>query len=268
VTRPIAVAATGAFGADVLERLAQGHEIRSVLTRPDAKAGRGRKLVPSPAKLVAQQLGIRVLEPERLSPGLDLGSPLAVAVDYGLIVPEDVLAERLWLNIHPSLLPRWRGAAPVERAVMAGDTETGVTIIKLVKELDAGPVAAQERFPIGPDDDAGAVYAKAAAVAAELLDRMLADPAPDFREQAGEPTYAAKIEAADRRLDLDRPTRELVNRVRALSPRIGARAKLHGHPVTVWRARVAQDGSFEPVEVQPDGGKRMTYDAWLHGLRP
>jgi methionyl-tRNA formyltransferase len=268
VTRPIAVAATGAFGADVLERLAQGHEISSVLTRPDAKAGRGRKLVSSPAKLVAQQLGIRVLEPERLSPGLELGAPVAVAVDYGLIVPEDVLAERLWLNVHPSLLPRWRGAAPVERALMAGDTETGVTIIKLVKELDAGPIAAQERFPIDPDDDADAVYARAAGVATELLDSVLADPEPLFQEQAGEPTYAAKIEAMDRRLDLERPAPELVNRVRALSQRIGARAELHGRPVTIWRARVADDGLFEPVEVQPDGGKRMPYDAWLRGLRP
>jgi methionyl-tRNA formyltransferase len=268
VTRPIAVAATGTFGADVLERLARGHEITAVLTRPDAPAGRGRRMAPSPAKVVAQGNGLPLLEPERLSKGIDLGAPVAVAIDYGLIVPEDVLAERLWLNVHPSLLPRWRGAAPVERAIMAGDTETGVTIIKLVKELDAGPVGAQERFPIGLDDDAGAVYARAASVATELLDSVLADPAPQFREQAGEPTYAAKIEAMDRRLDLERPAPELVNRVRALSPRIGARAELHGHPVTVWRARVAEAGSFEPVEVQPDGGRRMPYDAWLRGLRP
>ena len=96
---------------------------------------------------------------------------------------------------------------------------------------------------------------------------MLADPAPSFREQIGEPTYAAKIAADDRVLDLDRPAPELVNRVRALSPHIGARAELHGHPVTIWRARVADDGSFEPVEVQPDGGRRMAYDAWLRGLR-
>ena len=267
MTRPIAVAATGAFGADVLGRLVRRHEISSVLTRPDAKAGRGRKLVPSPAKLVAQQHGLTVLEPERLSPGLDLGAPVAVVVDYGLIMPEDVLAERLWLNVHPSLLPRWRGAAPVERALMAGDPETGVTIIELVKELDAGPIAAQRHFAIGPGDDAGAVYAMAAEVATELLDGVLADPAPALREQGGEPTYAAKIEAEDRRLDLDLPTYELVNRVRALSPHIGARAELHGRPVTIWRARVAADGSFEPVEVQPDGGKRMTYDAWLRGLR-
>jgi methionyl-tRNA formyltransferase len=264
----IAVAATGAFGADVLDRLAQRHEISSVLTRPDAKAGRGRKLVPSPAKLVAQRHGAPVLEPERPSPGLELDAPVVVAVAYGLMIPEDVLAERLWLNVHPSLLPRWRGAAPIERALMAGDSETGVTIIKLVKELDAGPIAAQQAFPIGPDDDAGAVYERAAGVAAELLDTVLANPEPEFHEQDGEPTYAAKIEADDRRLELDHPAPELLNRVRALSPHIGARAELHGRPITIWRARIADDGSFEPVEVQPDGGRRMTYDAWLRGLRP
>jgi methionyl-tRNA formyltransferase len=268
LTQRVAVAATAAFGADVLERLAERHEVASVLTRPDARAGRGRKTSPSPAKEVALRLGIPVLEPERLARGLELGADVVVAVAYGLIVPDDVLAERLWLNAHPSLLPRWRGAAPVERALMEGDGSTGVSIIKLVKELDAGPIAALESFEIGPEDDAGAVFGRAAMVAARLLDDVLATPSPEFREQVGEPTYAAKITADDRRLNLDRPARELVDHVRALSPHIGARADIHGRSLTIWRARVAQDGSFEPVEVQPDGGRRMEYDAWLRGLRP
>ena len=267
MTRPIAVAATAAFGADVLERLASTHDITRVLTRPDAPAGRGRRLVPSPAKTAAERLGIPLLEPERLEPGIDLGADVVVAVAYGLIVPEPALEERLWLNVHPSLLPRWRGAAPVERALMAGDTETGVTIIRLVKELDAGPIAAQRSLPIGSEDDAGAVFARAAEVAAALLGEVFASPEPSYREQRGEPTYAAKITAADRRLVLDRPAKELVDHVRALSPHIGARAELHGRPVTVWRARVGEDGSFVPLEVQPDGGRRMAYDAWLRGLR-
>jgi len=267
LTRPIAVAATAAFGADVLERLAEGHEIASLLTRPDAPAGRGRRLAPSPAKEAATGLGIRILEPDRLVPGLDLGADVVVAVAYGLIVPDDVLAERLWLNVHPSLLPRWRGAAPVERALMAGDTEIGVTIIRLAKELDAGPVAAQESFPVAPEDDAGAVFERAAELAADLLDGVLSDPTPTFRDQVGEPTYAEKITVDDRRLDLGGPAVELVDHVRALSPHIGARAELHGRGVTVWRARVADDGSFEPLEVQPDGGRRMAYEAWLRGLR-
>jgi len=267
LSRPIAVAATAAFGADVLERLASTHDIACVITRPDAPAGRGRKLAPSPAKLTAQRLGVRALEPERLEPGLDVGAPVVVAVAYGLIVPEPVLEERLWLNVHPSLLPRWRGAAPVERALMAGDSETGVTIIRLVRELDAGPIAAQESFAIGPCDDAGTVFARAAETAAELLTEVLGASESSYREQVGEPTYAAKITAADRRLELDRPPKELVDHVRALSPHIGARAELHGRGVTIWKARVTEDGSFEPVEVQPDGSRRMTYDAWLRGLR-
>jgi methionyl-tRNA formyltransferase len=249
--------------------LASGrHEVAAVVTRPDAPAGRGRRLAPSPAKVAAERLGIPVLQPQRLEPGLDVGAAVVVAIAYGLIVPEPVLAERLWLNVHPSLLPRWRGAAPVERALMAGDSETGVSIIRLVRELDAGPIAAQRSIAIGPEDDAGAVFARAAEVAADLLSEVLAVPEPSYREQAGEATYAAKITAEDRRLDLDRPAAELVRQVRALSPHIGARAELHGRGVTIWRARVADDGSFEPVDVQPDGGRRMTYEAWLRGLRP
>jgi methionyl-tRNA formyltransferase len=261
----LAVAATAPFGADVLERLAARHEITALLTRPDAPRGRGRKTGAPPAKQTAERLGIRVLQPTRPEPGLDLGADTVVIAAYGLLVPEDVLAERLWLNVHPSLLPRWRGAAPVERAIMAGDTETGVTIHRTVKELDAGPIAAQRGFAIEPEDDAGAVYAKAGEVAAELLDDVL--PPPEFTPQteAGV-TYAEKITAADRELDWDRPPEELVNYVRALSPHIGARVELHGRPVTIWKARV-QDGKFEPVEIQPDGRRPMTYDEFLRGLR-
>ena len=263
----IAVAATAPFGADVLERLASRHEISCVLTRPDAPAGRGRRLVAPPAKEVAERLGIPVLQPERLVSGLDLGVATVVAVGYGLIVPESVLVERLWLNVHPSLLPRWRGAAPVERAIMAGDVSTGVTIIRLEKELDAGPIAAQQAFAIDAHDDAGAVYRKAADVADSLLANVLADPAPAFRDQSGEVSYAEKITASDRALDLRRPPLELVDIVRALSPHIGARAEIRGRDVTVWSARVAEDGTFEPVEIQPDAGRRMSYEAWLRGLR-
>lgn len=266
MSRRIAVAATAPFGAEVLERLASRHDVSCVLTRPDAAAGRGRKVAAPPAKAVAERLGIPVLQPPRPEVGLDLAADTVVAVAYGLIVPEPVLEERLWLNVHPSLLPRWRGAAPVERAIMAGDAETGVSIIRLVKELDAGPLAAQRSFPIEPDDDAGAVYAKAALLAVELLDDVLEEPVFTPQAHEGE-TYAEKIGAADRSLDLARPAGELVDVVRALSPHIGARAELHGRGVTVWRARVGADGSFEPVEVQPDGGRRMDYAAWLRGLR-
>jgi methionyl-tRNA formyltransferase len=268
LTRPVAVAATAPFGADVLERIATTRRVTSLVTRPDAPAGRGRHAAAPPAKTTAERLGIPVLQPERLEPGLDLGADTVVAVAYGLLVPDDVLAERLWLNVHPSLLPRWRGAAPVERAHMAGDEETGVTIIRLVKELDAGPIAAQEAFAIEAGDDTGDLYAKAGVVAARLLDDVLDASELAFRPQPAEGmTYAEKIRAEDRVLDLDRPGAELVNVVRALSPHIGARTELHGRPVTVWNAAVDDDGGFEPLVVQPDGGRRMEYDAWLRGLR-
>jgi methionyl-tRNA formyltransferase len=263
----IAVAATAPFGADVLERLSEHHEIAALLTRPDAPAGRGRRLAAPPAKDVAERLGIPVVQPERPGAGLELGAPTVVVCAYGLLIPPALLAERVWLNVHPSLLPRWRGAAPVERAIMAGDAETGVTIHETVEALDAGPIATEEAFPIGSEDDAGVVYARAAEVAARLLDSVLADPTPTFRPQEGEPTYAEKIGPDDRRLDLARPAEELARVVRALSPHIGARAELEGRRVTVWRARVGDEGSFEPLEVQPEGGRRMEYAAWRRGLR-
>ncbi len=205
-------------------------------------------------------------QPERLTDDVGPRADVVVVCAYGLLVPESLLAHGLWLNVHPSLLPRWRGAAPVERAIMAGDAETGVTIHQTVKELDAGPIAAQRAFPIGSEDDAGTVFSRSAEVAAELLAEVL--PEPTFVPQSADGvTYAAKIEPADRELDLESPPGELVNRVRALSPHIGARAELGGRRVLVWRARVGADGGFEPVEVQPEGGKRMAYEAWLRGLR-
>ncbi|MEO5634309.1 methionyl-tRNA formyltransferase, partial [Gaiella sp.] len=260
----IAVAATAPFGADVLERLAARHEISALLTRPDARQGRGRRIAPPPAKLVAERLGIPVLQPDEPESGLELGAPTVVVCAYGLLIPEDLLGERAWLNVHPSLLPRWRGAAPVERAILAGDTETGVTIHETVKELDAGPIAAQRAFPIGDGDDAAAIFAQAARFAVELLDDVLAESSPHFVPQATEGvSYAEKIVSDDRKLDLDDDPVALVRRVRALSPHIGARAELHGRPVTIWRARIGEAGAFEPLEVQPDGGQRMDAAAWL-----
>ena len=171
----LAVAATAPFGADVLERLAASHDIAYLLTRPDAPRGRGRKLAPPPAKETATRLGIPVHQPGR--PDLPEDHVDAVVVcAYGLLIPADLLARALWLNVHPSLLPRWRGAAPVERAILAGDEETGVTIHETVKELDAGPIAAQEAFAIAPEDDAGAVFARSAEIAARLLDGVLPVP--------------------------------------------------------------------------------------------
>ena len=141
-----------------------------------------------------------------------------------------------------------------------------MTIHRTTAELDAGPIAAQEAFDIAPEDDAGSVFAHSAEAAARLLDDVLARP--EFTPQPADGiTYAEKIAPEDRELDLSLPAHELVNRVRALSPHIGARAVLDGRPLLVWKARAADDGSFEPLEVQPEGGRRMTYDEYLRGRR-
>jgi methionyl-tRNA formyltransferase len=261
----LAVAATAALGADVLERLATRHDIGYLLTRPDRPRGRGRKLSPPPAKETAERLGIPVRQPERLDSALALDAEIVVVAAYGLLIPESLLDRALWLNVHPSLLPRWRGAAPVERALMAGDAQTGVTIHRTTAELDGGPIAAQRAFDVGPDDDAGAVFHRASELAAELLDEVLPDPG--FAPQSDEGiTYADKLTPDDRRLDLARPAEELHNRIRALSPHIGAQAELRGRRVLVWRSRVV-DGRLELLEVQPEGRRRMSYDEFVRGLR-
>ena len=261
----IAVVATAPFGADVLERLAPRHEIAYLLTRPDRPRGRGRRLAPPPAKEVAERLDIPVRQPERLGDAFVPEVDTLVVVAYGQLVPRSALERARWLNAHPSLLPRWRGAAPIERALMAGDEETGVSIIELVEELDAGPIAAQQRIPVGIDDDAGAVFARAAELTPDLIDAALANrrTVPQLEDGI---TYAEKIAPADRELEWSRPPEELHNRIRALSPHIGARGMVEGRPAIVWRSRLSDDG-LELLEVQPDGRRRMAYDEFLRGLR-
>ena len=260
----LAVAATAPLGAELLRRLATRHQIAWLLTRPDRPAGRGRRVAAPPAKRAAEELGVAVRQPERpveLSP---LDVDVVVAVAYGALIPPELLGQALWLNLHPSLLPRWRGAAPVERAIMSGDDETGVSIIRLVEELDAGPIGAAAGFSIGIDDDAGAVFTRAADLGAELLDGVLA--LQRFTPQAGEATYAEKIGPADRALDWSRPAEELHNRIRALSPHIGAWGEVRGRRVLVWRSRLVE-GRLEILEVQPEGRRRMSLDEFERGAR-
>jgi methionyl-tRNA formyltransferase len=259
----LAIAATGAFGANVFAQLASRLPIEYVLTRPDRPKGRGRQVAAPLAKEAAEELGIDVRQPERLG-DFELGVDTVVLVDYGALIPGELLERAVWLNVHPSLLPRWRGAAPVERAIMAGDTETGVSIIRLVEELDAGPIVVRDAFAIEPDDDAGAVFEHAAMIAAPLVQAALGRG--ESFPQEGEPTYAEKIGPADRELDWSRPADELHNRIRALSPHIGARGELYGRPVIVWRSRVV-DGRLEILEVQPEGRRRMTLAEFERGLR-
>ena len=260
----VAVAATAPFGADVLERLAARHEVAYLLTRPDRPRGRGRRVGSPPAKEAAERLGIEVRQPESVA-DFDPEEDVVVLAAYGALIPEAVLERSLWLNVHPSLLPRWRGAAPIERALMAGDRETGVTIIKLVPELDAGPIAAQRAISVAEEDDYGSIAARTAELGVELVEQVLPDPSFTPQPEEGV-TYAKKIGPEDRVLDWARPPEELLNRIRALSPHIGARGELQGRPVTIWRARI-EDGKLVPVEVQPDGRRRMSYDEFLRGLR-
>jgi len=261
----LAVAATAPLGADVLERLAADHDIEFLLTRPDRQRGRGRKVGAPPAKEAALRLGIPVRQVERLDETLPLdGADTIVVVAYGALIPSSLLDRANWLNVHPSRLPRWRGAAPIERAIMAGDEESAVSVIRLVEELDAGPIGAWKDLSIGGDTTAGDVYAEVARLAPGLIDEALANDS--FSPQVGEPTYAEKIGPDDRELDWSRPAKELHDRIRALSPHIGARGELEGRRVLVWRARLDGD-RLELLEVQPEGGNRMSYDAWLRGLR-
>jgi methionyl-tRNA formyltransferase len=211
--------------------------------------------------VAAERLGIPVHQPER--PALPEPVDRVVVCAYGLYIPPRLLEQSLWLNVHPSLLPRWRGAAPVERAILAGDAETGVTIHRTVAELDAGPIAAKEGFAIG-ELDAGGVYSLAGELAGRQLAAVLPDPQFTPQEEDGA-TYAEKIAPADRELDLDDPV-DAWRRVRALSPHIGAWTTFHDRRVTVWQARL-EDGVFVPEVVQPEGRRRMSYDEFLRGVR-
>jgi methionyl-tRNA formyltransferase len=257
----IGVAATAPLGADVLERLAASHEIAFLLTRPDAPSGRGRRLAAPPAKEAAERLGIPVHQPEK--PELPGEIERMVVCAYGLYIPARLLERSLWLNVHPSLLPRWRGAAPVERAILEGDERTGVSIHETVQELDAGPLAAQEGFDID-DLDAGGVYKRAGESAARLLDAVIERPSFTPQSERGA-TYAEKIAPSDRELNLDDPVGSW-RRVRALSPHIGAWTMLYGRRVTIWRARL-EDGRLVPELVQPEGRGRMSYDEFVRGVR-
>jgi methionyl-tRNA formyltransferase len=267
---------TSWFAADVLRRLvAAGRAPSLVVTRPDRPAGRGRRLTAPPVADAAAELGLPLLQPDALD---DAAVDRIAAVEpdalivcaYGAIVREPLLSAYPILNVHPSLLPRWRGAAPVERAIMAGDAETGVSIMELVAELDAGPVQLQERIPIGPDDTYGDVAARLLELGAELLVRALDALAAGTLHATPQPeegiTYAEKIAAADRDLDPTAPPRVQHDHVRALAPHIGARTTLEdGTVLGVRRTRIAEDGSLELLEVQPPGKGPMAYADYLRG---
>ena len=285
---------TSLFAATVLERLSRSpHRPALVVTPPDRPRGRGRRVAPPPVAEAARALGLELHQPasvnsEETAERIAATRPRAICVcAFGALIREPLLSRHLLVNVHPSLLPRWRGAAPIERAIEAGDEVTGVSIIRLVEELDAGPVGLQRAEPIAPDDDFGSLSARLAALSGELLVDTL-DGEPEWtpqREQGA--TYAHKIEPADRRLDPERPARELERRVRALSPHIGCYVELdRDERLGVHRAAVVEDagpapgelvvrgerllvacaeGSLELLEVQPAGGRAMDAGAYLRG---
>jgi methionyl-tRNA formyltransferase len=286
---------TSAFAAVVLERLADSpHRPALVVTRPDRPKGRGRQVSPPPVAVRARDLGLHVIQPERLHEPEALDRIAAVEPEvacvcaYGVLIKEPLLSAYEMINVHPSLLPRWRGAAPVERAIMAGDEQTGVSIMRVTEGLDSGAVCLQEPEPIGPDDDYGSLAARLERLGGELLVRALDERPPFVEQDESQVTYAHKIEAADRALDPALSPAELERTVRALRPHIGARVALpDGDFLGVIAARVADDGTgpepgrvradgerlllgaaggaLELTEIRPPGGRPMPAAAWLRG---
>jgi methionyl-tRNA formyltransferase len=264
---------TSAFAAAVLERLAAtDHRPALVVTRPDRPAGRGRRLTPPPVATLARDLGLDVIQPETVNSDevrdaiAASGAADVVVCAFGALIKEPLLSSFELVNVHPSLLPRWRGAAPVERAIMAGDDETGVSIMRVTAGLDSGPVCLAEAEPIRPDDDYGSLSARLEELGARLLVRALDERPPYVEQPEDGATYAEKITAEDRTLDPDAPAEVNERIVRALHPHIGARLPLpDGSFLGVLRARVAGDGSLELLEVQPPGGRPMPYDDYLRG---
>jgi len=272
----IAYLGTTAFAAGILARLAEGeHRPVLVATRPDRPAGRGRRLSSPPVAEAARELGLELDQPESVNgeaarARIAAAAPEAVVVcAYGALITEPLLSEHPMLNVHPSLLPRWRGAAPVERAIMAGDHETGVCIMRLTAGLDSGPVCLRGVEPIAPGDTYGTLAARLEQLGAALLLRAL-DAGPAGWTWAQQPeegvAYAEKIGPADRTLDPAASATEQERVVRALAPHIGARMPLgDGTFLGVRQACVGEDGTLVLLEVQPPGGRPMAFADYLRG---
>jgi methionyl-tRNA formyltransferase len=294
---PTVFIGTSAFAAGVLERLAAAGDERPalVVTRPDRPRGRGRKLAPPPVAAAARALGIPVAQPASVNDGAareqiaqSAGSGTVVVCAFGALIREPLLSEHEILNVHPSLLPRWRGAAPVERAIMAGDRETGVSIMRLTAGLDSGPVCLASVERIRSEDDYGTLAARLQELGGELIVRALREHPPFHDQDEAGATYAEKIGPEDRVLDPARPAQELERVVRALHPHIGARLELaSGSTLGVQRAALVADdatsgrpgvhvgdgrlflrcspGTLELLVVQPAGGRAMEASAYLRG---
>jgi methionyl-tRNA formyltransferase len=262
-----------------------GFEIALVVSRPDAKRGRGSGLTPSPVKAAALELGLPVTS--RVDDVIGAGAELGVVVAFGRIIKPHVLDALPMVNLHFSLLPRWRGAAPVERAILAGDVRTGVCLMDVAEGLDTGGVRAEAELDIGPDETADELRIRLVEAGTGLLLHGLTAGLYPAAPQMGEPTYADKIDPDELRLEWERPAIELHRRVRVG----GAHTSWRGRRLKVWRSRVVDeqtspagaaggpgtllglgvhtaDGLLELVEVQPEGKGRMDAGAWRRGLQP
>ena len=290
---------TSGFAARVLDRLAgSDHRPSLVVTLPDRRQGRGRREVESPVAARAGELGIEVLKSEDVNGDRDRERIVAASRDsgwasicaFGQLIREPLLSEAPMLNVHPSLLPRWRGAAPIERAIMAGDRETGVCVMKLVAGLDSGPVALTETTAIGPEEDFGELSSRLAEIGGGLLVGALDLAAGDGIEWQDQDdslaTYAEKIERAEREVDPGQTATECHDRVRALTPHIGAWVAAGESRLGVVESRVepvdspgagtfveregrlllgCSDGALELVRVKPEGRSDMDAAAYLRG---
>jgi methionyl-tRNA formyltransferase len=273
--------------------LEAGHDAALVVTQPDRRRGRGGDLVPSPVKRAAEALDLPVLTPQRAREVVDdvrtSGAELGVVVAFGQLLPVPLLEATAhgFVNVHFSLLPRWRGAAPVERALLDGDIETGVCIMAVEEGLDTGAVFARERTPIGDHETAGELRARLVEIGTRLLVREIATiPGREPEPQVGEPTYAHKLEVEEFRLDPASDAATLDRVVRAGNPKPGAWLEVGGRRVKVLRAHAepgadAAPGGLDPNgpalvtargrlvldEVQPAGKREMSGAAWIAGLR-
>lgn len=258
-----------------------GFDIALVVSAPDKRRGRGGALVPSPVKAAALELGLAVTD--RVDDVLDVGVELGVVVAFGRLIKRHVLEQVPMVNLHFSLLPRWRGAAPTERAILAGDAETGVCLMALEEGLDTGGVYRRAVEPIGDDDTLDELRGRLVSVGTALLLEALQEGLGDPEPQQGEPNYAHKLTGEQYRLDFERPAVEL-HRIVRLG---GAWCQFRDRRLKVWRSRMvdAADargepgrltgpvvacgaGSLELVEVQPEGKPRMSALHWLNGARP
>jgi methionyl-tRNA formyltransferase len=240
--------------------VSDGHDVRLVVSRADKRRGRGSALLPTPVKATALELGLPVTS--RIEDVVDADVELGVVVAFGRLIKPAVLEAVPMVNVHFSLLPRWRGAAPVERAILAGDRTTGVTIMKLDEGLDTGPVYAQRKVTIAPHETAAELRARLTEEGTELLVELLRKGLPRPRPQRGEATYAEKIESEELELNWSQPPERLERVVRVG----GAWTTFRGRRLKIHRAQVS-GGELDLLVVQPEGGERMPAEDWARGAR-